>query len=59
MFEIRNKDALNIASNQGNYYRLGRVLNSLPLDAKYNMAIMRTCKEDVIGLRLRVRSGII
>ena len=54
MFEIRNKDALNIASNQANYYRLGRVLNSLPLDAKYNMAIMRTCKEDVIGLRLRM-----
>jgi len=32
---------------------LGRVLDSPPLDAKCNMLIKRTCKKDVIGLRVK------
>ena len=49
--------ALNTLSNQANYHKVGRVLDSPPLDAKCNMPIMRTCIEDVMGPRLRVRSG--
>jgi len=59
MFVICSKDALNTPSNQADYYTLGRILNSPPLDAKYNMSVMRTYKDDVIPLRLRVISGII
>ena len=49
MFRMCSKSALNTLSNQANYHELGRVLNSPPLDAKCNMSIMRTYKEDVIG----------
>jgi len=48
VFGICNKGALNTPSNQVNYHKLGRVLNSRPLDAKCNMPIIRTCKEDVM-----------
>jgi len=51
-------DALTTQSNQANYHKLGKVFNSPPVDAKYKMSIIRTCKEDVIGPKLRVRSKI-
>jgi len=48
-----NKGALNILSNQANYYEPGRVLNSPPLGAKCNMPIIRTCKKDVMGPKVK------
>jgi len=59
VFGLHNKDALNTPYKLANYHVLGRVLNSPPLDAKYNMSIIMTCKEDVMMGRLRLRSGII
>jgi len=41
--------ALNTLSNQASCHKLGRVLHSPPLDAKYNMPIMRACRNDVMG----------
>ena len=52
VFRICSKGALNTLSNQANYHKLGRVLNSPPLDAKCNMPIMRACKRVVMRLRV-------
>jgi len=54
VFRICNKGALNILSNQANYYKLSRVLNPLPHGVKSNMPIMRTCKKDAMGRRVKV-----
>ena len=44
VFRKYNKGALNNLSNQANYHRLGRVLNSPPLNAKCKMSIKRACR---------------
>jgi len=53
VFRICNESALNTLCNQTNYHKLGRVLDSPPFDAKCNMPIMRTCKKDVIELKIK------
>ena len=51
-FRMCSKGALNTLSNQENYHKLGRVLNSPPIDAKCNMPIMRACKRVVMRVRV-------
>ena len=56
MFRVCNKDALNTLSNQVNYHKFGRALDSPPLDAKYNMPIMRTRKNGIMGPKVKGES---
>jgi len=44
-------------SNQANYHRLGRVLNSPPLNSRCKNVNQEDLQEDVMGLRSGVRSG--
>jgi len=44
VFKRYNWGTLNTLSNQANYYKLGGVLNSPPLNARCNMSIKRTCR---------------
>jgi len=53
VFKICNKGALNTLSNQANHYKLGRVLESPPPNAKCNMLIMRACRKDVMGPKVK------
>jgi len=53
VFRICNKGALNTLSNQANYRKLSRVLDSPLFDAKCNMPIMRTFQKYVIGLKVK------
>jgi len=50
---ICNKGVLNTLSNQVNYHRLGRVIDSPPPNTKCNMPIMRACRKDVIGSKVK------
>ena len=52
-FGICNKGVLNTLSNQANYHKLGSILNSPPSNVKCNMLIMRACKKDVMGPKVK------
>ena len=58
-FEMCKMVALDTPSNQANYHKLGKVLNSPPFHAKCKVSIMRTWKGGVMWPKLSVRSGII
>ena len=53
MFRIYSKGAINTLSNQANYHTLGKVLYSAPFDAKCSTPIMRTCKKNVMGPKVK------
>ena len=53
VFRMGSSGALNTLFNQANYYRLGIILNPPPRGAKCNMRIMRSCKKDAMGLRVK------
>ena len=53
VFRICNKGALNTLSNQANYHKFGRVLDSPPHSAKCSMPIMRTFKKDAMGPKVK------
>jgi len=53
VFRICNKGALDTLSNQESCYKLGRVLDSPALDAKCNVPIIRACRKDVMGPKVK------
>ena len=59
MFEICNKGTLNTPTNQATTIRLVKFSTLHREKAIYNVSIMRACNRDVMGLRLKVKSGII